>query len=79
VSSDRICQAKESGGLGIKNLEAFNSSLLSKWKWRCLEDREAPWFDFLLCRYGSFIANFLFEEGSVGLKKLLFGGGTYGS
>jgi hypothetical protein len=68
MSWECICQP-ESGGLGIKNLKAFNSSLLCKWKWRCLEDGEAPWFDFLLFRYGSFTANFLLEEGSVGLKK----------
>jgi hypothetical protein len=50
VSWDRICQSKENGGLGIKNLETFNSSLLCKWKWRCLEDREAPWIEFLRFR-----------------------------
>jgi hypothetical protein len=30
VSWDHICQHKEKGGLGIKNLELFNSSLLCK-------------------------------------------------
>jgi hypothetical protein len=68
VSWDRICQPKESGGLGIKNLENFNSSLLCKWKWRCLEDREAPWYELLHFRYGSFAANFLLEDGKEGLK-----------
>jgi hypothetical protein len=32
VSCNRICQPKEKGGLGIKYLEIFNSSLLCKWK-----------------------------------------------
>jgi hypothetical protein len=68
VSWDRICQQKEKGGLGIKNMEYFNSSLLSKWKWRCLEDRTAPWFELLRFRYGSLVANFLYNEGKENLK-----------
>jgi hypothetical protein len=69
VSWNRICQPKERGGLGIKNLESFNFSLLCKWKWRCLEDRTAPWYEFLRYRYGSFAANFLYDEGKEGLHK----------
>jgi hypothetical protein len=53
----------------IKNLEYFNSSLLCKWKWMCLEVRAVPWFDLLHFRYGSFAANFLYEEGRDELKK----------
>jgi hypothetical protein len=34
VSWDHICQPEKTGGLGIKKLELFNSSLLlCKWKW----------------------------------------------
>ncbi|PNY01857.1 cysteine-rich receptor-like protein kinase, partial [Trifolium pratense] len=69
VSWESICQSKDKGGLGIKNLELFNASLLCKWKWRCLNDREAPWNDFLRWRYGSFAANFLYGEGRAGLKQ----------
>jgi hypothetical protein len=68
VSWDRICQPKERGGLGIKNLKLFNLSLLCKWKWRSLVDSEAPWHDLLQFRYGSLVANFLYGEGSAGLK-----------
>ncbi|GAU32181.1 hypothetical protein TSUD_68520 [Trifolium subterraneum] len=68
VSWDRICQPKDKGGLGIKNLEHFNSSLLCKWKWRCLIDTNAPWKNLLNFRYGSFAGNFLYGEGSEGLK-----------
>ncbi|KAK2457421.1 hypothetical protein QL285_004692 [Trifolium repens] len=63
VSWDRICQPKDRGGLGIKNLAIFNSSLLCKWKWRCLVDSEAPWHDLLKFRYGSLVANFLYGDG----------------
>jgi hypothetical protein len=69
VSWDRICQPKEKGGLGIKNMELFDSSLLCKWKWRCLEDRMAPWYGLLRFRYGSLVANFLYNEGNEGLNR----------
>ncbi|KHN46938.1 Putative ribonuclease H protein, partial [Glycine soja] len=36
VSWDTICISKEKGGLGIKNLEAFNLALLIKWRWKIL-------------------------------------------
>ena len=32
--------SKEVGGLGVKRLKEFNISLLAKWCWRCLVDRE---------------------------------------
>jgi hypothetical protein len=69
VSWDRICQPKDRGGLGIKNLEFFNSSLLSKWKWRGLVDSDAPWSTLLKFRYGSLVANFLYGAGVGGLKR----------
>jgi hypothetical protein len=62
-----VCQPKKRGGLGIKNLELFNSSLLCKWKWRCFIDKEAPWRELLEYRYGAFANNFLC--GTVRLKK----------
>jgi hypothetical protein len=42
VSWDRICQPKNKGDLGIKDLKMFNQSLLYKWKWRCLHDNKGP-------------------------------------
>jgi hypothetical protein len=44
---------RDKGGLGVKNLELFNLSLLSKWKWRLLADEEASWMELLRYRYGS--------------------------
>ncbi|GAU48137.1 hypothetical protein TSUD_293770 [Trifolium subterraneum] len=52
VKWDQICLPKESGGLGVKNLELFNLALLSKWKWRLLSDGDAIWDDLLRFRYG---------------------------
>jgi hypothetical protein len=54
VKWDQICLPKDKGGLGVKNLELFNLSLLSKWKWRLLSDEEASWTDLLRFRYGHF-------------------------
>lgn len=49
-------KVKKEGGLGVKNLEVFNISLLAKWKWRCIHDHNALWRDLLAFRYGNLIA-----------------------
>ncbi|GAU27711.1 hypothetical protein TSUD_126570 [Trifolium subterraneum] len=59
VKWDTICLPKDRGGLGIKNLDLFNLSLLSKWKWRCLTEPNVLWSELLKFRYGSFSDNFL--------------------
>lgn len=38
-----ICQNKESGGLGFKNLHAFNQSFLMKLGWGLINDPDALW------------------------------------
>lgn len=38
VRWNRVCLPRNEGGLGIKNLELFNVSLLSKLKWRVLNN-----------------------------------------
>ncbi|KAI5403769.1 hypothetical protein KIW84_051070 [Lathyrus oleraceus] len=53
VSWDKICLRTEEGGLGVKNVEWFNLSLMSKWGWRFLNDKHAIWFKLLQFRYGS--------------------------
>jgi hypothetical protein len=51
VKWDQICRPKDEGGLGVKNLETFNRSLLSKWKWRFIQEGEAIWANLLQFRY----------------------------
>jgi hypothetical protein len=75
VSWDRICQPKDRSGLGVKNLELFNNSLLCKGKWRGLSYSLAPWKNLLSFRYGSLVDNFLHGRGRLNL----FGGATCGS
>jgi hypothetical protein len=52
VKWEQVSLPKSQGGLGVKNLALFNTALLSKWKWRCLDDRNALWSDLLCFRYG---------------------------
>jgi hypothetical protein len=50
VKWDQICLPKEQGGLGVKNLDLFNSASLGKWKWRFLNGSEALWAKLLRFR-----------------------------
>lgn len=50
---EKLCKPKECGGLRIKNLEAFNKSLLLKWKWRIVNDRSTVWRGLIRHRYKS--------------------------
>lgn len=47
-----VCKPKSCGGLGVKNLELFNFSLLAKWRWRLLKAPEAIWAELLGAQYG---------------------------
>lgn len=53
VRWNTLCTPKDKGGLGIKNLEAFNIALLTKWRWRLLvEEGSQLWSKLLVARYG---------------------------
>jgi len=47
-----VCAPKEDGGLGVRRLREFNLSLLGKWCWRMLVDKEGFWYQVLKARYG---------------------------
>lgn len=36
-----VCKPKEEGSLGVRDVRAVNLSLLAKWKWRLIQDRNA--------------------------------------
>lgn len=38
---EEVCRPKKDGGLGIKNLQLFNSALLYKWVWRFYTESES--------------------------------------
>jgi len=48
-----VCKSKKNGNLGVKELEMFNDSLLSKWRWGLLQDKESMWSRFLSFKYGN--------------------------
>jgi hypothetical protein len=52
INWDTICLPKAEGGLGVRRMGAFNISLLGKWCWRMLTDREGLWYRVLKARYG---------------------------
>lgn len=52
MSWQKVCSPKEMGGLGIKNLDLFNLSLLGKWRWRLLVEKCACWEHIIKFRYG---------------------------
>lgn len=43
----------EEGGLGLKHVALFNIALLSKWRWRILNDEGDFWAGLLSYRYGN--------------------------
>jgi len=45
ISWSKICLPKVQDGLGVKNMEWFNMSLLAKWRWHFLNDNFAIWCD----------------------------------
>lgn len=45
-----ICRPKKKGGLGVKDIEKFNLSLLCKWWWN-LESKEGLWQEIVKKKY----------------------------
>jgi hypothetical protein len=53
-----VCKDKKKGGLGVRDLEVVNLSLLSKWRWRLLNREDlALWKEVLVAKYGLHILN----------------------
>ena len=52
INWESICTPKEDRGLGVKRVGAFNLSLLEKWCWRMLVEKEGLWYRVLKAQYG---------------------------
>jgi len=52
VKWETVCMPKSEGGLGVKDVEKFNISLLSKWRWRLLVEQDSLWFKVMRAKYG---------------------------
>ncbi|KAG5517083.1 hypothetical protein RHGRI_037737 [Rhododendron griersonianum] len=48
---DSLCLSKSNGGLGIKDLQLFNQSLLAKQSWRILDQPSCLFSSFFLSKY----------------------------
>jgi len=48
-----VCMSRESGGLGINDIESFNMALLGKWAWRLGTNEIGLWRDIIGSKYGS--------------------------
>ena len=49
---EKVCLPKEEGGLGVKDITAFNVSLLGKWKWDLFQNQGETWARVLDSKYG---------------------------
>ncbi|GAU10380.1 hypothetical protein TSUD_422790, partial [Trifolium subterraneum] len=63
IKWDSICLNKANGGLGVRRLKEFNFSLLGKWVWRCLEEKDSLWCKVLHAKYGQEGGRLRFGEG----------------
>jgi hypothetical protein len=49
-----ICREKKKGGLGVRDLEVVNISLLLKWRWRLISKEDPTlWKEVLVAKYGN--------------------------
>jgi len=52
IKWDSICLSVTNGGLGVRRIREFNLSLLGKWCWRLLVEKDSLWYCVLKVRYG---------------------------
>lgn len=48
----KVCESREEGGLGIKDIRLFNVALLGKWIWHLLSEEGGLWKEILDSKYG---------------------------
>jgi hypothetical protein len=51
-----VCKEKIKGGLGVRDVKIVNLSLLTKWRWRLLQEGRSLWNEVLDAKYGSHIS-----------------------
>lgn len=60
-----VCQPKDNGGLGVRDVNVVNLSLLAKWRWRMLQKGGSMWKDVLREKYGEDVGASLLPGGYV--------------
>ncbi|GKV11959.1 hypothetical protein SLEP1_g23168 [Rubroshorea leprosula] len=53
VSWEKVCEQKERGGLGVKELRKFNLALMGKWWGRLASNDEGLWRELIKGKYGN--------------------------
>ena len=51
-NSISVCLPKDKGGLGIKDLKTFNTTLLGKWRWDLFQQHGELWAKIMDSKYG---------------------------
>lgn len=69
VNWTKVCTSKDKGCIGIKNIKVLNISLLLKWKWRIIHDKEAVWYGLLKHYYRHAGLELMNGGGRIGCRK----------
>ncbi|XP_057453105.1 uncharacterized protein LOC130744965 [Lotus japonicus] len=51
VQWEKVCRPVNEGGLGVKDWNRFNWSLLGKWRWRMMKEEDSLWCRILSAKY----------------------------
>ena len=66
VNWERLCKAKESEGMGFKEIEKFNDALLAKQVWRMMHNTDTLCYKVFKARFFPNCSIFEANEGTVG-------------
>ena len=63
MSWSRLCKLKKMGGLGFRDLHAFNLALLAKKSWKLVQKTDSPFYRIYKARY---FPNSTFLDAEIG-------------